>query len=810
MNHSVSMGLLLGVLSCGLIGVTDVQAQVAQVVEQSSPALKQYEPAEIPPPPTPLSLPEFSPAPLVIPSAPPTVLSPLPARSLPVYIPGRSVAGPEAAHRTFWLAPVVAAYAEADLPQDEAALIDRLRQLVSPDSAADDFVWASLFDAYVEREAYPRAIAAFNQIGSPSARLLRFLESIPEDRPTPQLANFLPTLEALVEQHFQTDREGKRQALLVLMRLYGATDLQVERRAIAQQLRTLEAEQPTWGEETVTEAALMTDENLQKALLQSAEIADMAGETERRDRILQQLRSVANSTQFRQLNTASVTPDPAERESGLGQQAFFLIGVAQQLIAAEQPQQAIPLLDQAAQWLQQRPNFPFHENSQAETLILAYTAARQPAPVLRLLQALSPNRYYQGEVQLQVIEQAASTGQENLAVQVAQQQVDQGTSWDLDDTLRQLASTGRFDAAIALLNNQTAIHQEQALPLVAAYALQADRPDIATALVQSPLPPTLQPVIPDYGDPELAAQLRDEADLNKQVTRWLDIAAELMEQGHPTRAQEIVQRVNQQLETWQQSVRYQTAIQPMGAWFTLAERYAQVGQPSQAIALLNRLWQQEQQLATAQVSANQPILWVIPPPPLLPAYFPDVFFSRGNLPSLAYQVSFPILTMPSIPLPRLAPSPPPEPQSRQPHPTEAIAQLPPSRSKNNPPVGSDVLDVFRLADYSRYYLSAGDASRAGELFNRIPAESADIKNRLAMDLLNIAVETGQPDVAQQFFAIAYPAAPDGTTLSSYEAGQQIEALIRIADVYIEQMDSEKARQVLQQAEAIAWTSTPAE
>jgi len=809
MYNPVSMCLLLGVLGCGLIGVTGVQAQSTQLVEASPPATKQYEPVEIPPPPTPLSRPESISPPVFIPPAPPPVLSPIPARSIPVFRPGRAIAGAEAAHRIFLLAPVAATYAAADLPQEEAALIERLRQLVNPDSAADDLIWASLFDAYVEREVYPRAIAAFNQLGSPSAQLLRFLESMPGDRPNPYLTNLLPTLESLVEQHFQADREGEYQALLILMRLYQAASLQAESRAIAQQLYAMEAEQPL-AEANVTETTLMADETVQKAVLQSAEIAAIAGEIERRDRILQQVLSVANSAQFRQLNTASVTPDPAERESGLGQQALFLISVAQQLIAAEQSQQAIPLLDQAAQWLQQRPNFPFHENSQAETLILAYTAARQPAPVLELLQALGPNRYYQGVVQLKVIEHAASTGQDDLAIQVAQQQVDQGTSWALEDTLRRLASAGRFDAAIALLNSQTDIRQEQALPLVAAYAIQANRSDVATTLVQSPLPSPLQPIIPDQVEPELAAQLQDEVELNKQVTRWLDIAEELIQQEQTTQAQEILQRVDQQLETWHQSVRYQTESRPMRAWFTLAERYAQAGQPSQAITLLNRLWQQEQQWVAARVPTNQ---WVIPVVPLQPlplsSYFDDFPF-QGNLPSLAWQVSRPVLVLPPRPVPIMAPAPSPEPQSFQPQPTEAIAQLPPAQSKNNPAMVSAELDEFRRADYSRHYLRAGDGSRAWELFNSIPAERADIKNRLATDLLNIAVETGQPDVARQFFAIVYPAASDGANLSSYEAREHIETLIRIANLYIERMDSENARQVLQQAEAIAWTSPPDE
>ncbi|MGG6293652.1 hypothetical protein ACQ4M4_04440 [Leptolyngbya sp. AN02str] len=834
MSDRIFVRLLLGVLGASAIEIGQAQAQSVPVPEQGweersssypcteSGCTKQSDPPQLPPPASPS---ELTPIPPIL--IPPSPAVSLPLRRLPLIVPGSAVAGSEAAQRIFLLSPVVAAYADAGLPQAEAALMERLRQQVTPDSRAEDLVWASLFDAYVDRQAYPQAIAAFNQMQFPPPAILRFVESIPTKNPNPQLVSLLPTLKQLVDQHLQASGRETRAALIRLMTLYDEAGLQTESRAIAQQLRTLEAESLIFDEHSLTtefvRSASMDNGIVQQLILQSAEIAALAGETDARDRILQHLVTVATSAQFRQRNTASVNPDPTERERGLGEQALFLIGLAQQLLAANQPDRALPLLDQAAQWLQQRPNFPFYQNSQAKTLILAYTTAQQPAPVLRLLQALSPNSHYQNEVLLQVVEEAAATGQDAFAVQVAQQPFASHTSFYAEATLRRLAAAGQVDVALALVTNLVAMDQEQWIPLIAESALQANRPDIATTLVERPLQPDRQPPILEEQQSELAAQLREEAEFTTQMTRWLDIALELIEQEQTPQAQEILQRVHQQLEAWEYGEQSLLRSQPLQPWFTLAERYAQAGQSSQAIALLNRLWQQEQQMVAAQMSSNQPGLLTMPVLPPVPAlYFPSpsAFTFRRDVPSLAFQVMLPVFR-PSLPIPQLVPIPSPAPQSAQPS-TQAIAHLSasplklsqislfrsaPTAQKDNSPVIPNLLHEFRRADYSRHYLKVGEVARAWELFNSI---SENMKPRLAGDLLTIAITSGQADVARQMFPLAYPSAADGEDLALFQAQNQIAVLIKLSDLYIESMDSENARQVLQQAEAIAWTVSPSD
>jgi tetratricopeptide (TPR) repeat protein len=739
----------------------------------ASRILAQTEPAVVVPP---RSQPESSrlldcPSPYAIPfPLPPGTQLPLVPPLTPFYrirlpsLPGANPAVQEAYHQTKRLAPIAAAYAKANLPQQEAALIARMQQLVQPaTSQGETLLWASLFDAYAEVGEDSQAIAAFNRLESASTLLPPFIEAFTRVPPTPALAKRLPVLETLVNQHLQSDSFTKRQALVTLMALYEQVDLPTKSQAIARQLLAAEPDRLEVGTQPT-------------ALAETANIALIAGETERAEGILQRLVALVSASEFR-----NVRESGTQRDRVLGEKAKLLIEVARQLTQVGESERAVPLLDRASQWLQAKQDLPFYHNSQAKTLITTYAAAKQTPAVVQLLRLLQPSARFQAEVRTEVVEQAIAAGDWEMAVQVVQSLPPQGKEVPETDRslIEELAQSGELAAAQRLATALPAPDRDRALAAIAARALTAGNLELASEIIQQPSTGTNQP----------------RSDRLLVTKRWLDVAEQLTQLDRPTEAQTALDIAARLLE---QPVPPQPKTPDAPTWWELrlmlAERYAGAGQRELANALLDAVRQQVLSTPTL-LSSDSPS-----PFPSLPPFLPSSA-TRTGVPSLAWQVFYPRLPIfrpqppvrrnplvPRPPLPEAAPVP--TVKSFEPEPSQSTLQPPPL------PVGYDAINRAIL---SRHYLKVGNVSEAIALFASIPDKYCAFKPQQAEQLLELAITFGQPEAALTFFT----ASELPEERSDWERELRLEQLVQIAALYTQQGNPEATARVLQQAEAMA-------
>lgn len=773
--------LLLGFLVWGFADVSSIQAQTQPVVvpppsnspQPASPSTGQLSC----PSPYAISVPQSSGS-IVLPPPPARLI--LPLRRPSFY--SSNPASEEAYNQTKRFAPIAAAYAKANLPQQEAALIAQMQQLVQPAaSQGEALLWATLFDAYTEVGADSQAIAAFNQLELANDILPSFIDAFARSRPNPAIAKRLPVLEALVNQHLQTDALAKRQALITLMMLYERAGLQSNSQAIARQLLTAEPNLLDVG----TESAALS------LIAESSNIALIAGETEQVNRILQKLLPIASSPQFR-----STSESGRERDRVLGEKAKFLIEVARQLTQVGQSRQAVPLLNQATQWLQEKRDLPFYHNSQARTLIATYAAAKQITTVVQLLRSLEPSAGFQAEVQAEVVKQALATGDKNMAIQIVQSLPPRSkealkTHYSV---IEQLAQSGEFATAQTLATALPMPDRAQALAMIAAHAIAAGNSELASEIIQQPL----------TGDDK---RLPSRSHLAK---RWMDVAAQLTQLQQTTQAQTVLSTAAQLLELEQQQPPQLNAPGTPTLWelrLMLADRYAEAGQRDRAIALLDEVRQQVQTVPTL-LSPASPL-----PLPSFPPFIPSSV-TREGVPALAWQVLYPRLrprppqVLPNRlvappPLPALPPVPKavpvPKVKSVEPKPSVLSPQIPPPLPLQ--PLTTllpEGYDAINRAILSRHYLKAGNVPEAIALFTSIPDKYCAFKPEQADQLLELAITLGQPDAALTFFT----ASEQAEKRSDWELESRLETLIQIANLYSQQGKPEATAQVLQQAEAM--------
>jgi hypothetical protein len=620
-----------------------------------------------------------------------------------------------------------------------------------------------LFDAYGEVGADSQAIAAFNRLESASTLLPPFIEAFARVRPTPALAKRLPILETLVNQHLQSDAVAKRQALVTLMTLYEQVGLPTKSQAIARQLLATEPDPLEVGTQPT-------------ALAETANIALIAGETERAEGILQQLVALVSASEFR-----NVRESGTQRDRVLGEKAKLLIEVARQLTRVGQSERAVPLLGQASQWLQAKQDLPFYHNSQAKTLITTYAAAQQTPAVVQLLRLLQPSARFQAEVRAEVVEQAIAAGDWEMAVQVVQSLPPQAKeALETDRSLIEaLAQSGELAAAQQLATTLPAPDREQALAAIAARAIAAGNLELASEIIQQPATGTSQP-------------LSNRLLLAK---RWLDVAEQLTQLEQPTDAQTALTIAARLLE---QPVPPQPKTPDAPTFWELrlmlAERYAGAGQRDRANALLDAVRQQVLSTPTL-LSSDSPS-----PFPSFPPFLPSSVTPTG-VPALAGQVFSPRLPV-VPPLPQVRPTPlVPRPRLPQTAPVPTVKSLEPesSRAIAQPlplPVGYDAINHAIL---SRHYLKVGNVSEAIALFVSIPDKYCAFKPKQAEQLLALAITLGQPEAALTFFT----ASELPEERSDWERELRLEQLVQIAALYTQQGNPEATARVLQQAEAMA-------
>ncbi len=751
--------LLLGFLIWGFADASRIQAQTEPAVVV--PPRSQPKSSRLLDCPSPYAIPFPLPPGTQLPLAPP--VAPFYRIRLP-SLPGANPAVQEAYHQTKRLAPIAAAYANANLPQQEAALIARMQQLVQPaTSQGEALLWATLFDAYAEVGADSQAIAAFNRLESASTLLPPFIEAFTRVRPTPALAKRLPILETLVNQHLQGDAVAKRQALVTLMTLYEQVDLPTKSQAIARQLLATEPDQPEVGTQPTV-------------LAETANIALIAGETERAEGIVQRLVAHVTASEFR-----NVSESGTQRDRVLGEKAKLLIEVARQLTRVGQSERAVPLLERASQWLQAKQDLPFYHNSQAKTLITTYAAAQQTPAVVQLLRLLQPSARFQAEVRAEVVEQAIAAGDWEMAVQVVQSLPPQGKeALESDRSLIEaLAQSGELAAAQTLATALPAPDREQAWAEIAARAIAAGNLALAREMIQQPATGTSQP-------------LSNRLFLAK---RWLDVAEQLTQLEQPTEVQTALTIAARLLEQ-PVSPQPKTPDTPT-LWelrLMLAERYAGAGQRDRANALLDAVRQQVLSTPTL-LSSDSPS-----PFPSFPPFLP-LSVTRTGVPALAWRVFSPRLPV-VPPRPPTRPNPlvprPPLPEAA---PVPTVKSLEPESSRANlqPPPLPVGYDAINRAILSHHYLKVGNISEAIALFASIPDKYCAFKPKQAEQLLELAITLGQPDAAVTFFT----ASELPEERSDWERELRLEQLVQIAALYTQQGNPESTARVLQQAEAMA-------
>lgn len=675
--------------------------------------------------------------------------------------------------------PIVAAYAKANLPQQEADLIAQLQQLArSTDAPSNALLWANLFDAYVEVEAYPQAIAAFNQIESAPNLLLSFVQDIAKQRPAPATIRLLPTLETLIEQHLSTQTVAKRQALISLMTTYHSAGLKSKSQAIAQPLLTPEPNLFTESADVLTLSLAAEYSN----------IALIAGDTSRAGSILQKLLATANSPQFR--NIAGMV---GGRDHELGLKAKFLIELARQLTEAGQSRQAVPLLDQATQWLQQKQDLAFYRNSQAKTVILTYAAAGQTATALRLLRTLQPDAWFQSTVHKALVEQAFADGRTDSAVQILQAlpPSENEVSLAYQSAIAEFAKAGEFATAQQLVAILPPYAQDAAWTAIATQAVLARQTDLAEKVVQQ----------------SAAAKIGISLTPLALAQVWMDVATELTKQQQTTPAIAVLDRAAQLLE--QIPAQNQSEVIVQRGWLKLADHYAKAGQRDRALALVNQIWQQVQSSPSLlEINSSQPL-------PTLNRILP-LSETKTGVPALSWRVLYSVPPIPA-PLPPRSPLPQiptlPSPQyiprakslgQKQP---QAIAQtplpqLPAPLLQVNATRLPDGYDAINRAIVAEHYLQAGNVSQAIALFDGIPEKYCNFKRQSATPLLNAALDSGYPEAAEAFLSRAYPETAATEQAMEWQLADQLEQWVQIGLLYSQQGQTESAAKALQQAELL--------